>query len=64
MQLFLFFTGESVEMFLDLSKATREKHIRVMKIYLLSPFLFDIVEQDDKVGRYTYNTVGRVFNNP
>ncbi|KXJ25685.1 E3 ubiquitin-protein ligase TTC3 [Exaiptasia diaphana] len=39
---------ESVDMWLDLSKPTRERHVRVMKIYLLSPFLFDSVEQDDK----------------
>ncbi|XP_031566382.1 E3 ubiquitin-protein ligase TTC3-like, partial [Actinia tenebrosa] len=40
--------AESVEMWLDLSKASRERHTRVMKIYLLSPFLFDVVEQEDK----------------
>ena len=37
-------------MWYRLSKDEKEKHIHVMKIYLLSPFLFgQVVNQEDKV---------------
>ena len=37
-------------MWYKLSKDEKEKHIHVMRVYLLSPFLFGQVYQDDKVG--------------
>ncbi|XP_032234867.2 E3 ubiquitin-protein ligase TTC3 isoform X2 [Nematostella vectensis] len=48
--------GESVEIWLDMSKAARERHMRVMKIYLLSPFLFGVVEQEDKWINWAYQS--------
>lgn len=41
--------AECAEMWYRLSKDEKEKHIHVMKIYLLSPFLFgQVVNQEDK----------------
>ena len=39
-------------MWYKLSKDEKERHIRVMRIYLLSPFLFGQVYQEDKVRDY------------
>lgn len=41
--------AECADIWYKLSKDEKESHIRVMRIYLLSPFLFGQVYQDDKV---------------
>ena len=41
--------AECADMWYKMSKDEREKHIHVMRVYLLSPFLFGQVYQDDKV---------------
>ena len=41
--------AECADMWYKMSKDEREKHIRVMRVYLLSPFLFGQVCQEDKV---------------
>ena len=43
------FVAECADMWYKMSKDEREQHIHVMRVYLLSPFLFGQVYQDDKV---------------
>lgn len=40
---------DCVDLWYKLSKAEREKHAHVMKIYLLSPIMFGTVYQEDRV---------------
>ena len=46
--------AECADIWYKLSKDEKESHIRVMRIYLLSPFLFGQVYQDDKVRYICY----------
>ena len=46
--------AECADIWYKLSKDEKESHIRVMRIYLLSPFLFGQVYQDDKVRHTCY----------
>ena len=46
--------AECADIWYKLSKDEKESHIRVMRIYLLSPFLFGQVYQDDKVRHICY----------
>ena len=45
-------SAECADIWYKLKKEDKEKHIHVMKVYLLSPFLFGIVHQDDKVNKF------------
>ena len=45
-------SAECADIWYKLKKDDKEKHIHVMKVYLLSPFLFGIVHQDDKVNKF------------
>lgn len=51
---FLQMIAECADIWYKLSKDEKESHIRVMRIYLLSPFLFGQVYQDDKVRHICY----------
>ena len=44
-------------MWYKMSKDEREKHIHVMRVYLLSPFLFGQVCQEDKVRNNVINVL-------
>ena len=56
--------AECADMWYKLSKDEKEKHIHVMKVYLLSPFLFGEVYQEDKViHKGVYNSLKRLLEN-
>lgn len=57
--LFVLVSAECADMWYDLSSKEKEENIHVMKIYLLSPFLFGQVKsnQDDKVKCGIRNTI-------
>ncbi|XP_078381273.1 uncharacterized protein LOC144664036 isoform X2 [Oculina patagonica] len=48
--------AECADMWYKLSKDDKEKHIHVMRVYLLSPFLFGQVYQDDKWINWAYES--------
>ncbi|XP_020602338.1 E3 ubiquitin-protein ligase TTC3-like [Orbicella faveolata] len=47
--------AECADMWYKMSKDEREKHIHVMRVYLLSPFLFGQVYQEDKWINWAYD---------
>ncbi|CAH3172288.1 unnamed protein product [Porites lobata] len=48
--------AECADIWYKLKKEDKEKHIHVMKVYLLSPFLFGIVHQDDKWIKWAFES--------
>ena len=56
---FIVILAECADMWYELSSKEKEENIHVMKIYLLSPFLFGQVKsnQDDKVNCGIRNTI-------
>ena len=55
--MFFLLVDECADIWYKMSKDEREKHIHVMRVYLLSPFLFGQVCQEDKVRSNVINVL-------